>query len=92
MLDVNGGTLREGGIAMLLCEVLAINADGVRVRIMNSEQEILVGAKHDEVLGGHVADSELTAFDPEIAAGLQSPSASRSGDQSHEADPLSTDK
>jgi|HubBroStandDraft_6_1064221.scaffolds.fasta_scaffold00599_20 hypothetical protein len=66
MKDINGGELREGGMAMLLCEVLAIDADGARVRVMNSELEILVGAKHDEVLGGIVADSELTAFDPNI--------------------------
>lgn len=51
-------------MAMLLCEVLAIESDGVRVRVMNSELEILVAAKHDEILGGDVADSELTAFDP----------------------------
>jgi hypothetical protein len=64
VLDVNGGQLREGGMAMLLCEVLAIENDGVRVRVMNSELEILVGTKHDEVFGGLVADSELTAFEP----------------------------
>jgi len=52
---------------MLLCEVLAIDdAEGVRLRVMNSDLEILVRAKHDEVLGGFVADSELTAFDPDL--------------------------
>jgi hypothetical protein len=61
--DINGGELRQGGIAMLLCEVLAIDESGVRVRVMNSELEILVGVKHDEVLSGAVADSELTAFE-----------------------------
>jgi hypothetical protein len=35
--------------------------------VMNSEMELGVGAKHDEVLGGMVADSELTAFVEEIA-------------------------
>lgn len=64
MLDVNGGELRTGGAAMLLCEILAIDDVGVRVRVMNSELEILVGIKHDEVLCGWVADSELTAFGP----------------------------
>ena len=64
MKDINGGEIREGGMAMLLCEVLAIDDAGVRVRVMNSELEILVGVKHDEVLGGAVADSELTAFEP----------------------------
>jgi hypothetical protein len=63
--DINGGELREGGMAMLLCEVLAVDDSSVRVRVMNSELEILVGAKHDEVLGGLVADSELTAFEPD---------------------------
>lgn len=68
MKDVNGGELREGGLAMLLCEVVAIEDHGVRVRVMNSELEIQVGAKFDEVLGGSggaVADSELTAFEPD---------------------------
>lgn len=62
MLDINGQELREGGLAMLLCEVLEIEPQGVRVRVMNSDMELGVGAKHDEVLGGMVADSELTAF------------------------------
>lgn len=62
--DINGGELREGGMAMLLCEVVAIDQQGVRVRVMNSELEVLVGMKRDEVFDGIVADSELTAFDP----------------------------
>ena len=65
MLDINGQPLEEGGLALLLCEVVAIEPEGVRIRIMNSEMELGVGAKHDEVLGGMVADSELTAFKPE---------------------------
>jgi len=65
MKDVNGGDLRVGGMAMLLCEVQQIDADGVHLRVMNSELDVLVGFKHDEVLGGLVADSELTAFIPE---------------------------
>jgi hypothetical protein len=71
MLDINGQEFRKGGAALLLCEVLEVLDEGVRVRIMNSEIELLVGAKHDEVLGGQVADSELTAFveqaPPELA-------------------------
>lgn len=63
MKDINGGELREGGMAMLLCEVLATNEDHVHVRVMNSDLEITVGVKYDEVLGGLVADSELTAFE-----------------------------
>jgi hypothetical protein len=62
MLDVNGQELHERGAALLLCEVIAIEPEGVRIRIMNSDMELLVGVKRDEVLGGQVADSELTAF------------------------------
>jgi hypothetical protein len=62
MLDINGQPIEEGRLALLLCEVLAIEPDGVRIRIMNSDMELSVGAKVDEVLGGMVADSELTAF------------------------------
>jgi hypothetical protein len=69
MKDINGGEFREGGMAMLLCEVVAIEESGVRARVMNSTEELLVGAKHDEVLGGLVADSELTAFDPTFHVG-----------------------
>jgi hypothetical protein len=64
--DINGGELREGGAAMLFCEVLAIDAEGIHLRVMNSEQMLLVGYKHDEVLGGLVADSELTAFEEQL--------------------------
>jgi hypothetical protein len=63
VLDINGQEFREKGLAMLLCEVVAIEPEGVRIRIMNSEEEMLVGCKRDEVLGGLVADSELTVFD-----------------------------
>jgi hypothetical protein len=66
MLDVNGQELREGGMAMLLCEVVKIAADHVAVRVLNSEMTLAVGAKQDEVLG-LVADAELTAF-AEISA------------------------
>jgi hypothetical protein len=62
MLDINGHEINEGGAGLLLCEILAIESGGVRIRIMNSDLEMLVGAKHDEVMGGMVADSELTAF------------------------------
>jgi hypothetical protein len=65
VLDINGGELRAGGAVMLLCEVLEVGNEGVRVRVMNSDLEILIGAKFDEVLGGAVADSELTAFEPD---------------------------
>ena len=64
MLDINGSPLLPGSPASLLCEILAVEDDHVRVRVMNSELEIAVGVKHDEVLGGLVADSELTAFEP----------------------------
>jgi hypothetical protein len=62
MLDINGAELQEGGAALLLCQIVAFEPDGIRVCVMNSEQELLIGTRHDEVLGGDVADSELTAF------------------------------
>lgn len=62
MLDINGEALREGESALLLCEILEISEEGVRIRVMNSEQELVVSVTHDEVLGGLVASSELTAF------------------------------
>ncbi len=62
MLDINGQKLLQGAAASLLCEIIEISEDSVRVRVMNSELEIEVEVKHDEVLGGLVADSELTAF------------------------------
>ena len=48
----------------MLCEIIGIDEEGIRIRVMNSDQELLVGTKHDEVLGGDVADSELVAFEP----------------------------
>ncbi len=65
MKDINGQELREGGYAMLLCEVVKIDAGAVVLRVMNSDTQLAVGSKHDEVLGGMVADSELTVFEPE---------------------------
>ena len=62
MLDINGQQFRKGGMALLLCEVVDIETNQLRIRIMNSEMELAVEAKHDEVLGGMVADSELTVF------------------------------
>jgi hypothetical protein len=62
MLDINGQELREGDDAQLLCQVVEVKEDMVVVRIMNSEMLLSIGAKKDEVLGGLVADSELTAF------------------------------
>jgi len=68
MLDINGQELRAGEPAQLLCEVVEITKAGIRVRVMNSTMELLVGASQDEVLGGLVADSELTAFEHQNAA------------------------
>lgn len=62
MLDINGNEFKVGTGAFLLCEVVEIREDGIMVRIMNSDTHYLVNAKHDEVFGGLVADSELTAF------------------------------
>jgi hypothetical protein len=63
--DINGEELRTGAPALLLCEILSIEQHQVIVRIMNSDTELAVGTKYDEVLGGLVADSELTAFHDE---------------------------
>lgn len=62
MLDINGELLEKGGTASLLCEILDVSEQGVHIRVMNSDHELLVSASHDEVLGGLVASSELTAF------------------------------
>lgn len=64
MVDINGQELREGDLAQLLCHVVSMDsAAGVLVRILNSEMTLQVGCKHDEVLGGAVADSELARFE-----------------------------
>jgi hypothetical protein len=75
--DINGQELREGAPAMLLCEILSIDDDLVVLRVMNSDLNVAVGAKYDEVLGGLVADSELTAFDVVTSA----PSADDQADE-----------
>ena len=63
MRDINGADLIEGQLAQLLCQIVEISERGIVLRVMNSEEQLLVGAKVDEVLGGLVADSELTAFE-----------------------------
>lgn len=73
MKDINGDELVKGAAALLLCEILSIEQHQVVVRIMNSDTELAVGTKHDEVLGGLVADSELTAFHDETSAGIKCP-------------------
>lgn len=73
MLDINGQPIEKGKLAQLLCEVTKVTNEGVVLRVMNSELTIAVGCKHDEVLGGLVADSELTAFETETE-GVQLPS------------------
>jgi len=60
--DLNGDELAEGGYALLLCEILGIEDGGVHVRVKNSDHELLIGARHDEIFDGMVADSELTAY------------------------------
>lgn len=67
MIDINGQELRKGGFGLLLCEILDVTAEGVHVRVMNSDMDLLVGTRHDEVFDGLVADSELTVFIPEPA-------------------------
>jgi len=65
VLDINGQEISKGGMVLLLCEVLDLEPGCVRIRVMNSEMQLGVGTHHDEVLGGTVADSELTAFFPD---------------------------
>ena len=61
--DINGQLLNQGDAVQLLCKIVSLDpAEGIRVRIMNSEMELLIGCKHDEALGGMVADSELAKF------------------------------
>lgn len=61
--DINGQVLREGDAVQLLCKIVSVDPrEGVLVRVMNSDMEMLVGCKHDEALGGIVADSELAKF------------------------------
>jgi hypothetical protein len=65
--DINGQEIRKGDLVQLLCEVVAVEDDvGVHVRIMNSETEMLIGCKQDEVLYGDVVDSELTLFEEQL--------------------------
>jgi len=74
--DINGQELHKGGAGLLFCEIIEISEEGVLVRIMNSDLQLLVGSKHDEVLGGTVADSELTAFvEAAEPDGLETPPA-----------------
>jgi hypothetical protein len=77
MLDINGQALHEGDTAQLLCEVTDISDRGVLVRVMNSELELMVDAKHDEVLGGLVAGSELTLFETANNLKRDDPACSR---------------
>lgn len=46
-------------MGQLLCQVLEAGPEGVLVRILNSDIELTVGVKHDEALGGLIADSEF---------------------------------
>lgn len=70
MKDVNGQEIRVRDLVQILCEVREISKDGVLVRILNSDQELLVSAAADEVLGGDdlVASSELSKFSGSPAA------------------------
>jgi hypothetical protein len=64
MLDINGREVEEGRLGKLLCEVLSADPDeGLRVRILNSEIELLIGCKQDEALGGLIADSEFAMLE-----------------------------
>ena len=75
VLDINGQPLVAGKDALLLCEILDITEHGVHLRVRNSTEEMLVSITHDEVLGGLVAGSELTAFLEEEHASKPDPGA-----------------
>jgi hypothetical protein len=59
VLDINGKSLEVGDFGQLLVRVEEISPAGIRIRIANSTEQLLVGFKRDEALGGDVADSEL---------------------------------
>jgi hypothetical protein len=64
MLDINGREVAEGRLGKLLCEVLrAYPEEGLVVRILNSDVELLVGCTQDEALGGLVANSEFAMLE-----------------------------
>lgn len=65
MFDINGQEIVEGAAGSLLCEVVSVDPDeGIRVRLLNSELELLIGCRRDEALGGLVADSEFAVLMP----------------------------
>lgn len=70
MMDINGSELRPHDLAKLLVEIVGFvpGGAGVIVRVLNSEEQLAVGARIDEALGGLVADSELTLFEPQLVA------------------------
>jgi len=66
MHDIHGKSIEPGALAQLLCTVLSVDEEeGVKVRIYNSEEELLVSCSHDEVLGWRVA--------PELLIRLEAP-------------------
>lgn len=58
MRDVNGAEIVAGELMALLCTVSEIREEGVIVRVLNSQMELLVSCERDEVLGS-IAGSEL---------------------------------
>jgi len=85
MLDINGREIEAGMTGQLLCEVVSVDGDGVVLRILNSETELVVGCKHDEALGGVIADSEFAVLDirHEKAAPGEVPTADGPGAAEH---------
>lgn len=59
MHDINGETIAADDEMQLACKVIDILDDGILVRILNSEMELLISYQHDEVLGT-IASAELT--------------------------------
>lgn len=74
MFDINGQEIFEGAAGQLLCEVVSVDPDeGVKVRLLNSELELLIGCRQDEALGGLVADSEFAMLDKTAAEASTTP-------------------
>jgi len=64
VLDINGREIAEGRLGKLLCEVISTDpAEGVHVRILNSEEHLLIACSQDEALGGLVAGAEFAMLE-----------------------------
>lgn len=67
MKDKGGHEIKIGEVAALLCQVVAIEQEGVVVKICNSSMQLLVTAKPDDLGNDRVASAELMAISEEAA-------------------------